>query len=106
MNNSLQVTFRHMPTSDALQQLADEKLAKLKQHYPDALDCHVVVDCPGYPHHRKGQQAVVHVELTIGRTHTRVGAEARHEDAYAAMRQAFENLDRQITTRIERSAVG
>ena len=102
MNNSLQVTFRHMQSSEPLEQLAVEKLAKLKTHYPDALDCHVVVDCPGYPHHRKGQDAVVHVELTVGRTHSRMVAEARHEDAYAAMRQAFDNLERQITSRVDR----
>ena len=102
MNNSLQVTFRHMQSSEPLEQLAVEKLAKLKTHYPDALDCHVVVDCPGYPHHRKGQDAVVHEELTVGRTHSRMVAEARHEDAYAAMRQAFDNLERQITSRVDR----
>ena len=102
MNNSLQVTFRHMPTSEPLQQLATEKLAKLKHHYPDALDCHVVVDCPGYPHHRKGQEAHVHVDLTVGRTHMRIMAEARHEDAYAAMRQAFDNIERQVASKVDR----
>jgi putative sigma-54 modulation protein len=102
MNNSLQVTFRHMPTSEPLQALAAEKLAKLKQHYPDALDCHVVIDCPNYPHHRKGQEMVVHVELTVARTHSRIVGEARHEDAYAAVRQAFDNIDRQVSSRADR----
>jgi ribosomal subunit interface protein len=99
--SELQITFRHMPASDALRQLASEKYEKLKSHYSDALDCHVVVDFVS-AQHRKGNDTTTHVELTIGRQHTRLYAEATHEDAYAGMRQAFESLKRQIEHRVER----
>ena len=106
MSPQLQITFRHMEASDPLRQLAEEKLAKLRAQFPDAVDCHVVIDCPSQSHHRKGNDFVTHVEVTIGRQHVRVAAEAAHEDAYAGMRQAFENLRRQIDSRTAERRVG
>lgn len=101
--SELQVTFRHMESSEPLRQLAEEKLAKLRSHFPDAMDCHVVIDSPAQGHHRKGNEFVTHVEVTVGRQHTRISAEASHEDAYAGMRQAFENLTRQIESKTKRT---
>lgn len=106
MTESLQITFRHMPASDSLRELASEKLAKLKAHYPDVLDCHVVIDRPLMAHHRKGHPCVTHVEATLGRQHVRLTAEASHDDAYAGLRQAFDNLRRQIETRVEQRRAG
>ena len=94
MAEPLQITFRHMESSDALRELANEKLRKLQSHHPDAINCHVVVDAAGS--HRKGNECITHVELTVGGQHTRIAAEATHEDAYTGMRHAFENLKRQI----------
>jgi ribosomal subunit interface protein len=102
MNEALQVTFRHMTTSPQIRELCEQKLQKLRQQYPDATSCHVILDCPGATHHRKGIEFHAQLELTVGRTHTRIAAEALHEDAYAAVRQVFDNARRQIETRAER----
>ena len=102
---SLQVTFRHIPPSDALRELAEQKFLKLKHQFADAVSCHVVIDCPGQNHHNKGNNFHVQVELNVGRTHGRVAAEADHEDAYAATREAFERAKKQVESRIERQAI-
>lgn len=102
---SLQVTFRHMPPSTPLRELAEQKFMKFKNQFADAVSCHVVIDCPAQNHHNKGNHFHVQVELNVGRTHTRIAAEADHEDAYAAVRDAFERAKKQAESRLERQAV-
>lgn len=100
---SLQVTFRHLASSESLTELAEKRLDRLRAIFPDATDCHVVVEQPNAEHHRKGVPFRAHVEITVGRSHARVTAEAHHESAYAAMRRAFDNVRRQIDHRIGRA---
>ena len=64
MNEALQVTFRHMTTSPAIRELAEQKLQKLRQQFPDATSCHVILDAPGATHHRKGIEFRAQLELT------------------------------------------
>lgn len=99
-----QITFRHMSASDSLRELIQEKLEKLMTRFPDACDCHVVVDCAPPTKHRQGDLYLARVELTIGRAHLRIAAEASNEDAYVGMREAFQNLARQIEHRVQRRA--
>jgi ribosomal subunit interface protein len=104
MAERLQITFRHMSASDSLRELAEEKLAKLQVRYPDILDCHVVVEVSPASRHRKGALCTTHVEVTLGRQHVRIAAVSSHAEAAAGMRDAFENIRRQIESRVERRA--
>lgn len=104
MAEPLQITFRHMSTSDSLRELAEEKLRKLEVRYPDILGCHVVVEVNPASRNRKGSLCTTHVEVTLGRQHVRISAMSSHADAAAGMREAFENIRRQIETRVERRA--
>lgn len=89
----LQMTFRHVPTSDALHALAEEQLTKLRTRYPDASACHVVVEAANQTHAVKHFE--VHLELSVSRSHPRISARASHEDAFCATREVFEKALRQ-----------
>jgi len=101
----LQITFRHMTSSDALRTLAQEKFERLSTHYVGPVRCHLVIDCRT-GHARKGAQFTVHADLTIGREDTRIDATAAHTQAPSAVREVFALLDRQLASRQQRRAEG
>lgn len=88
----LQMTFRHVPTSDALQTHAEEQLSKLRQRFPSATACHVVVEGSKQPHDGRFH---VHLELSVSNHHPRISARAAHEDAFCATREVFDKALRQ-----------
>ncbi|AKT40779.1 HPF/RaiA family ribosome-associated protein [Chondromyces crocatus] len=94
----VQVTFRNMSTSDALEKLAREKADKLQRLFPRITSCHVVVETTA---NRTAKGNVCHVRIDVSAP----GAElaAHHEppphtfdDAYSAMRTAFDMMRRQL----------
>jgi ribosome-associated translation inhibitor RaiA len=94
----LQITFRHMETSPALQSLTEEKFERLLAHFSHAPRCHVVIDeAPGHAHNGAFS---VHVELSgsVGEE-LHVGATAVHAQAPCAVREAFECVERQLHVR-------
>lgn len=64
MQLPLQVTFRHMETSEAL--LADiEKTAEKLDHFSDhIISCRVVIELP-HQHHHQGKLFHVSIDLTV-----------------------------------------
>jgi ribosome-associated translation inhibitor RaiA len=92
MNTALQITFRHMDTSPALESEARDALARLETHCDRIISCHVVVEAP-HKHHRRGRRFHVRIELTVpGRDIVIAHAHedrASHEDAHVALRDAF-----------------
>ena len=53
MQQPLQITFRDIPRSEALEADIREKAAKLDQFYEKVMACRVVVESP-HKHHHKG----------------------------------------------------
>src|SRR5687768_16897328 len=118
MENPLQITFRNMPASPAIEDTIREKAAKLDSYYDRVLGCHVVVEAPHRRHH-KGKAYLVRIdlkvprgELVINRARNRLDAaklcdaesadtdlaeshqpskHAAHEDIYVAIRDAFDS---------------
>jgi ribosomal subunit interface protein len=99
MQVPLQITFRHMAPSAAVEDRFREQVAYLEQHFENISSCRVVIDVP--PAHRnKGGPFAVSIDMTIpgrelvatsGRTD-----QAEHADAYVAIRDAFDALERQL----------
>ena len=96
--NEVQVTFRNIAVSRGIEGLAREKAAKLQRFFPRLQSCHVVVESAN---HKGGRNATYHVRIDV----TVPGAElvANHEpagnvhdDAYLAVRDAFDIMRRQI----------
>jgi cold shock CspA family protein/ribosome-associated translation inhibitor RaiA len=123
MEIPLQITFRNMPRSPAIEDNVREKAAKLESFYDRIMSCRVVVEAP-HRHHRKGKVYEVRIDLTvpggelvINRSPKRLkaakltgtegsettvienhepGKYGAHADVYVAIRDAFNAAGRQL----------
>jgi ribosomal subunit interface protein len=103
MTEHLQVTFRHMPVSAALRELIHDQAGKLLKRYEGIGHCHVVIDAA--PVVRSVRNArFTRVAIDIGGPHGHLSASCSHEDAYAAVRDTFSTLARQVERRSMRAA--
>ena len=104
MHTPLQIHFRDMPVSPALERLIREKAAKLEQFHPNLTGCRVVIDKP--PQHRQqGDQFSGTVDVSVPGA-TIVANQARSEDANVATRDAFIAARRQVEDHVKRQRGG
>jgi ribosome-associated translation inhibitor RaiA len=99
MEIPLQITFRGMAPSDAIDAAIRDKARRLEHFYGRVTGCHVIVDAP-HRHRRKGEVYRVTVDLTLpGReivVSREAGRDSAHEDLYVALRDAFVAATRQL----------
>lgn len=99
MEIPLQITFRDVPRSEALEADIREKAGKLDQFYEKLMACRVVVERP-HGHQHKGELFQVRIDLTVpGRelvVQRAPGQHHAHEDPYVAVRDAFDAARRQV----------
>lgn len=100
MQLPLQITFKNMDSSPAVEARIREEAEKLDRFYGHIMGCHVVVEAP-HRHHRKGKLYRVSLDITVPpRKEIAVGQERRqdhaHEDVYVAIRDAFEAAARRL----------
>jgi cold shock CspA family protein/ribosome-associated translation inhibitor RaiA len=133
MEIPLQITFRNMPPSPAIEGNIREKAAKLESFYDRIMSCRVIVEAP-HRHHRKGKVYEVRIDLTvpggelvINRSPKRLkaaklgGAEesetqvienhepgkyGAHGDVYVAIRDAFNAAGRKLQDYARRQSGG
>ena len=94
MQTPLQVTFRGMPPSDALEARIREKAAKLDSLHTGITRCRVVVERRDR-HKHQGAQFRVNLDLRIP-GHEVVVDRDHDEDVYVALRDAFDAGVRQL----------
>jgi ribosomal subunit interface protein len=99
MQVPLQITFRHMETSPALEARIRQRAEELEQYCDHIIACRVTVESQ-HRHHRQGNLYQVQIDvvvpgrdITAGREH---GRDHAHEDAHVAVRDAFDALRRQL----------
>jgi len=99
MEIPLQITFREMPPSAAVDERVREKAAWLEQFCDDITACHVVVE-ERHRHHHQGRLFHVRIDLAVPNKTLIVNRETHanhaHEDVYVAIRDAFEAARRQL----------
>lgn len=123
MKSPLKITFRDMLPSKAIEDNIREKAGKLESLCDDILSCRVIVEAP-HRHHRKGKAYVVRIDITVPGGELVVNREpkrliaaraareeelektfaeshepskhAAHEDAYVAIRDAFNAAGRKL----------
>ena len=99
MQQPLQITFRDIPRSEALEADIREKAAKLDQFYEKVMACHVMVEAP-HSHHHKGNLYHIRIDLTVpgDKLVVKRGPKEHHahEDPYVAVRDAFNAAQRQL----------
>jgi ribosomal subunit interface protein len=99
MDIPLQITWRDMPPSPAIEAEIRERVAKLAQFHDHIVSCRVVVESP-HEHHRKGKFYQITIDLKVPGKEIVVSREPgqnhAHEDFYVALRDAFDAARRQL----------
>ena len=97
MQVPLQITFRHMDTSDAVAARIRERAAELERFFGRIMSCRVAVECR-HPRRRQGNLFRVRVDLKVPGRNIVVGrdpaAHHAHEDVYVAIRDSFDTTRR------------
>jgi len=99
MRLPLEITFRDLPHSDAVEARIRDKAAKLEAFCEDIIGCRVVVEAP-HRHRHKGRIYHVRIDLTVPDEELVVSRDPAgnhaHEDVYVAVRDAFDAARRQL----------
>jgi ribosome-associated translation inhibitor RaiA len=105
MKLPLQITFRNMETSEAVEASIKKWVAKLEKVSAALISCRVVVEAP-QPHKRKGGHYHTRVDLALPGLEIVVNREpAGHHgyvDVYVSIRDAFENARHQLIEYVKR----
>jgi ribosomal subunit interface protein len=94
MQIPLQVTFRDMAQSEAIESRIRTKVEKLQKHYDRIMGCRVVIEMP-QRHKHQGKLHSVRIDLTVPGAEL-VANHAEDEDVYVAIRDAFGAITRQL----------
>jgi len=93
MQVPLQITFRHMDSSEAVAARIRERVAELERFSDRITSCRVVVECR-HPRRQQGNLFQVRVDLKVPGREIVVGrdpaAHHAHEDVYIALRDSFD----------------
>ncbi len=110
MQLPLQITFRNMEASPAMEALIREKAEKLDRYHDHIMSCRVMVEARHRRHH-KGVIYHVRLDITVPGKEIVISREPEknhaHEDAYVAIRDAFDAARRRLedAVRKERAEV-
>lgn len=99
MQLPVQITFRNVARSDAVEAKIRERAAKLDTYYDRITGCHVTVEAP-HRHHHQGKLFQVGIDLILPGTEIVVNRAPQedhaHEDVFVAVRDAFDAARRQL----------
>ncbi len=99
MQLPLQITFRHMEPSEALEARIRQRAAELEQFFERITACRVVVERLNR-RHQQGNLFEVRVDLTVPGREIAIGRDRginhAHEDAHVAVRDAFDAARRAL----------
>lgn len=110
MQIPLQITFRGIPHSDAVETRIREKVAKLERFHSHIISCRVAVESE-HQHHHQGNQYHIRIDITTPRKELVISREHHdrqaYEDIYVAIRDAFRAAKRQLEdyARVQRGEV-
>lgn len=113
----LQISFRNLKPSEAVEARVREEMAKLETFYQGIIGCRVIVELP-HKHHRQGDRYHVRIDLTVpgaelvvkkepdlqaslrqvdSEKHSKSSeAQAAHKDVFVVIRDAFKEARRQL----------
>jgi ribosomal subunit interface protein len=94
MQTPLQITIRDMEHSDALETHIRDKVGKLEEFSSHITSCRVVVEIP-HKHQHQGKQFNVRIDIGVPGSEIVVNRD-HAEDAYVALRDAFDAAKRQL----------
>ncbi len=96
---NLRITYRHMQSSAAVASILRKRAEELERLYPRIVSCHVVFE-QAHKHSLKGRLFHVRIDLGVPRAKLTVSRDAQaaheHENAFVAIRDAFDAARRQL----------
>lgn len=99
MRLPLQITFRHMSPSPALEARIRKLASRLDRFSGHIIRCHVIVEPPAH-HQHQGFLYDFRIDITLPDEEIAIGhahpADHAHEDAYVALRDAFRAARRRL----------
>lgn len=99
MQIPLEITFRNIDTSPALEADLRERAEKLEKFSKEIIGCRVVVEAP-HKHHNKGNLFHLRIDVTVPGKEIVVKRspddDHAHEDPFVAARDAFDAVRRQL----------
>jgi ribosomal subunit interface protein len=105
MQTPLQITFRNLDTSPAVEAKIRERVEELEQFYDRITSCRVVIEVPNR-HHREGRLYHIRVDLKVPGREIVVKRDPSehhaHEDIYVAVRDCFDAVRRQLEDHVRR----
>lgn len=105
MQIPLQITYRDMQHSDALDGRIREKAAKLDEFHHRVMSCRVTVE-EIEKHSLRGKEFCVRLDIKVPQHEVAINRD-HHKDVYVAMREAFEAAYRKLEdlARLQRGEV-
>ncbi len=94
MEIPIQITFRGMETSAALEAAIRDRAGKLDRFHPHVMSCRVVVE-EAARHKSQGKQFVVRLDIKVAGAEVAVNHD-HSEDAFVAVRDAFDAARRKL----------
>lgn len=94
MKLPVHIEFHGMEPSEAFEASVREHMHKLESFAPDIMACRVAIDLE-QKHQHQGRPYTVRIDLTLP-GHELVVNRVHNEDVYVAMRDAFNNMRRQL----------
>ena len=105
MQSPLNISFRNMDPSEAIETRVREKAEKLERLYDRIISCEVVVEAP-HRNHQRGKLYDVRINLSVPGDDINVGRTGpqnhAHEDVYVAIRDAFAAAGRQLEDHVRK----
>jgi ribosome-associated translation inhibitor RaiA len=117
MKLPVQITFRNMESSDAIEAVIRKRVEKLETYYDQIMGCRVLIEVPNR-HHLKGRHRHIRIDLTVpnaeivvnhepnlhakqkqieAEAHSKsVEVQSEYKDINVAIREAFEVAKRQL----------
>jgi ribosomal subunit interface protein len=99
MKLPLEVTFRNLARSEAIEAAVIKHAERLDRYHPRIMSCRVAVEAR-HRHHHRGNLYHVRVDVTAPNAEfvasREPGAHRAHEDVYVAVRDAFDAMRRQL----------
>jgi ribosome-associated translation inhibitor RaiA len=105
MQIPLQITYRNMEVSEAIDTYIRERAAKLDGSCTNMVGCRVVVEAP-HKHQHKGGLFHVSIDITLPKESIIINREPElhqaHQDPHVAVRDAFDAAQKQLRAYVSR----
>lgn len=105
MATPLEITFRNVDRSPALEEHIKTHVERLEKFFDQIISCHVMVEMPHQNKHH-GNLFHVRIDLAVPNGEIVAGRDPQnhhaHEDAYVAVRDAFRAATRQMQNYTQR----